>query len=124
MLLPAAWCNCWASKVLGSAVGGTGEKALTGLPYVKFSEAASDKHRHPQVPTVDKYEAVVGHKEVSRYGVTQQLQSLNSQSSVTSQYAHTYDYIQGDNEYASIGYYYVPPAVSPCTHTLPMHYIQ
>ena len=107
--------------MLGSAVGGTAEKALAGLPYVKFSEAAGDKHKHPQVPTVGKYEAVVGHKEVSRYGVTQQLQLLNSQSSITSQYAPTYDYIQRDNEYASTGYYCVPPAVSPCIHIPLMH---
>lgn len=121
--LPGATAELY-STVLGSAVGGTAEKALAGLPYVKFSEAAGDKHKHPQVPTVGKYEAVVGHKEVSRYGVTQQLKLLNSQSSITSQYAPTYDYIQRDNEYASVGYYCVPPAVSPCIHIPLMHYVQ
>lgn len=89
--------------------------AMEGFPYVKFRKAASDKPRHP---TVGKYEAVVEHKELSRDGVTKQLKLLGMQSSITSQYAPTYDYMQ-ENEYTSVGYYYVPPAVSPCAP--PMH---
>ena len=101
---------------LGGAAEGEKDPAVGGFPYVKFRQAASNKHRHP---TVGKYEVVVEHKEMSRDGVTKQLKLLGTQSSITSQYAPTYDYIQGENEYTSVGYYYVPPAVSP--YAPPMH---
>ena len=65
-----------------------------------------------------KYEAVVEHKVVSRDGVAQQMQLLESQSSIASQYAPTYDYIQDGKDYTSVGYYYVPPAVSPCAPSI------
>lgn len=104
---------------LCSSVGGTTqtEKGLAGLPYVKFRQATNER-RYPLDPTLSKYESVVEHKIVPRHGVNNQLNFLESQSSITAQYASTYDYAQGEMDYTSVGYYYVPPAVSLCTQSM------
>ena len=106
--------------MLCSPVGGTAqtEKGLAGYPYVKFRQAANDRQRYPLDSTLSKYEAVTEHKVVPRNGVANQLHALESQSNITAQYASAYDLAQGEVDYTSVGYHYVPPAVSLCAQSM------